>query len=299
MSVSHSLAELKKNTKNEFDDLRNQAEKLTTKFAKDDRFWTLSKDDHGNGSAVIRFLPKPPGEDNDYIRTWSYGFQGANGIWYIETSLQTIEKDDPVAKLRNKLFRSGLEADKDLASKMKRRLQFISNILVVNDRANPENNGKVFLFKYGQKIWERLDALTKPEFEDKVPVNPFNPWTGVNFRIRVKKNAGGFPNYDDSEFDPPSPIAKTDAEIEKIWKSCYSLKELLDEKNFKSYEELETRLNQVLSLDNDPFLNPGKASSPPKIPEAHSHTHAGESAPWAEDSDEDLERFRLAIENDD
>ena len=255
MTISYSLAEYKKNNKTEFEDLKKQADKLTKTFEKDNRYWLLEKDTHGNGSAVIRFLPRPQGEENEYVRLFSYGFQGKNSLWYLENSRQSMDgQDDPVAKFRNKLFRSALEEDKELASKLKRRLQFVSNILVIRDKAHPENENKVFLFKYGIKIFERLDSLTKPQFEDKKPINPFNLYTGVNFRIRVKKNAGGFFSYDNSEFDSPSPVAKTDEEIERIWKSCYSLKELLDEKNFKSYQELEQRMNEVLSLDNDPFL---------------------------------------------
>ena len=303
MSISYSLAEMRKNSKTELDDLRIQAEKLTKSFAKDDRYWQITKDAHGNGSAVIRFLPRGPGEENEYVRIFSYGFTGPTGQWYIADSRQSIApegQDDPVARLRNKLFRSALDEDKELASKLKRRLQFVSNILVVRDKANPEAEGKVFLFKYGQKIFERLDSLTKPQFEDKAAVNPFSLDKGVNFRIRVKKNAGGFFSYDDSEFDAPSPIAKTDAEIERIWKSCYSLKELLEEKNFKSYEELDQRLHQVLGLDNDPFLTKGSMPAPRQreIPAA---SHAEEtSPPWpemGEDSD-DLAKFRMMLDKE-
>ena len=266
---------------------------------------TLTKDAHGNGSAVIRFLPRGPGEENDYIRIFSYGFQGANGSWYIEDSRQSIEQDDPVSKYRNKLFRSALDEDKELASKLKRRLQFVSNILVIRDKANQENEGKVFLFKYGIKLWEKLDALTKPAFEDKKAVNPFNLYSGVNLRLRVKKNSGGFFNYDDSEFDSPSAIASKDEEIERIWKSCHSLKELLEEKNFKSYAELEKHMYEVLGLDNDPFL---KASPMPKQREIQAAydvqgTHGREEAPpWPtmnNDDDDDLARFRMALDKDD
>ena len=298
-NVSFSLAEYKKNAKNEFDDLREQAEKLTTKnFTKDDRYWVLTKDAHGNGSAVIRFLPKIPGEKSDYVRLFSYGFQGANGLWYIEDSLQTIEKDDPVAKFRNKLFHSALDEDKALASKLKRRLQFVSNILVIRDKAHPENEGKVFLYKYGIKLWERLDSLTKPEFEDKKAINPFNLYTGVNLRLRVKKNSGGFFTYDDSEFDSPSPVGRNDDEIERIWRSCHSLQGLLDENNFKSYGELETRMNEVLGLDTDPFLK-GSSTPAPKQREVPAPSHAEEPAPWrVEDDDDDLEKFRMALGKD-
>ena len=300
MSIAYSLAEMKKNAKSEFDDLRAQADKLTKTFAKDDRYWTLTKDAHGNGSAVIRFLPRGPGEENDYIRIFSYGFQGANGSWYIEDSRQTIEQDDPVAKYRNKLFRSALDEDKELASKLKRRLQFVSNILVIRDKANQENEGKVFLFKYGIKLWEKLDALTKPAFEDKKPINPFNLYSGVNLRLRVKKNAGGFFNYDDSEFDAPSPVASKDEEIERIWKSCHSLKELLDEKNFKSYQELDQHLHEVLGLDNDPFLKTKGSMPTPRQREIPAASHAEELPPWPTmtDDDDDLERFRMALDKE-
>ena len=304
MAISYSLAELRKNAKTEFDDLRAQADKLSTKtFAKDQRYWNLTRDAHGNGSAVIRFLPRPMGESNDYVRIFSYGFQGNGGQWYIENSRQSIApdgQDDPVAKFRNKLFRSALDEDKELASKLKRRLQFVSNILVIRDKANPEAEGKVFLYSYGIKMWERLDSLTKPTFEDKSPINPFSLDKGVNLRLRVKKNAGGFFDYSDSEFDAPSPIGKTDQEIEKIWRSCYSLKELLDEKNFKSYQELEQRMNEVLSLDNDPFLK-GESTLPKSLKEVHASSHAEESPPWPEmtDDGDDLAKFRMMLDKDD
>jgi hypothetical protein len=296
MAVALSLAEMKKLSKSGIDDLRKQAEKLTQGFAKDPRFWTLTRDNNGNGSAIIRFLFKPPGEENYYVRIWDYGFQGSNGRWFIEQSPATIEKPDPVKLQRDRLYASGLEADRELAKKMKKRLHFVSNILVLRDRAHPENEGKVFLFKYGQKVWEKLDALSKPdEYGIKKQINPYDLFNGVNMVLRVRK-LNNFPNYDESEFTQPEPVAKTDDEIEAIWRKCYSLNELLEEKNFKSPQELQDKLDQVLGLDLDPFLRdaPIHQTEPPKL------KSIDETKPpfVVDEEDDDLSKYRMSLQDD-
>jgi hypothetical protein len=167
------------------------------------------------------------------------------GGWYIERSLTTIGKSDPVTEYNNKLWESGIEANKDIVRKQKRRLHYISNIYVIQDQGNPDNEGKVFLFKYGKKIFDKLKEAMEPQFEDETPVNPFDLWEGANFKLKIR-NVEGYRNYDKSEFSEPSPLFEDDKKIEKVWKSEYSLKEFLDPSSFKSYEELQARLNKVL-----------------------------------------------------
>ena len=230
------------------------------KFATDERFWTLSTDRAGNGHAIIRFLDTPEcdGEEGlPYVQTWSHGFQGVGG-WYIESSLTTIGKPDPVSEYNTKLWKTNIEANQNKARAQKRKLSYTSNIKVIKDTANPENDGKVFLFKYGKKIFDKLEEKYHPseeaiaaaelEGEKLVEFVPYDLWKGANFTLRARK-VDGFRNYDKSEVGPQTPIAKTDEEIEKIWKSCYSLKAFLAPENFKSYDELKTKLETVLQLN--------------------------------------------------
>ena len=229
-------------------------EQLNAKLAKvsggqesksDDRFWTPSVDKAGNGYAVIRFLPAPPNEDVPFIRMFDHGFQGPGG-WYIENSLTTLGKNDPVSEYNSQLWNSGIEANKEIARKQKRRLHFISNIYVVTDSGNPENEGKVFLFKYGKKIFDKLNEAMNPQFADEAPLNPFDLWAGANFKLKIR-NVEGYRNYDKSEFDTSKPLLSDDEELEKIWKSEHSLQAFLDASNFKSYDELKARLMKVLA----------------------------------------------------
>ena len=213
----------------------------------DERFWQPTRDKAGNGYAVIRFLPAPAGEDVPFVRVWDHGFQGPTGQWYIEKSLTTIGKPDPVSEYNTMLWNSGVESNKDLVRKYKRRLSYYSNILVVQDSANPENNGKVFLYKYGKKIFDKLNDLMNPAFEDESPVNPFDLWTGANFKLKIR-NVEGYRNYDKSEFDAPAAVSSDDSELEKIWKAEYPLAEFNDAANFKSYDELKVKLYRVLAL---------------------------------------------------
>jgi hypothetical protein len=241
-----SFADLKKKSKFGFDKLTQEIEKLqTTSSSGDDRLWKPEMDKSGNGYAVIRFLPAPDGEELPWAKVWSHGFQGPGG-WYIENSLTTLGKKDPVGELNRTLWNSGLDSDKEIARKQKRKLSYYSNIYVVSDPANPSNEGRVFLFKYGKKIFDKIQAAMQPEFQDETPVNPFDFWEGANFKLKIKKVAGYW-NYDSSEFAPPSVLGDmSDSELEALWRSQYSLTEFLEAKNFKSYEELESRLNVVL-----------------------------------------------------
>lgn len=241
-----SLSEMR-GARGNFDNLMKEVEKLTTGGDRkdDNRFWQPTVDKAGNGSAIIRFLPPKQGEDVPWVRTWNHGFQGPTGKWYIENSLTTLGQTDPVSELNSELWNSGIESNKDIARKQKRRLTYISNILVIKDPSNPANDGKVFLYKYGKKIFDKIKDLLQPQFEGEDPVNVFDFWEGANFKLLIQ-NVEGYRNYDKSKFDNPSPIAKSDEAIEAIWSQEHSLSEFLDAKNFKSYEQLKQRLDFVL-----------------------------------------------------
>ena len=212
---------------------------------KDDRFWRPELDKSSNGYAVIRFLPPVEGEDVPWSRLFSHGFQGKGG-WFIENCPTTIGGKCPLCEVNNDLWNSGLESDKDIARQRKRKLSYISNILVVSDPANPQNEGKIFLYKYGKKIFDKINEAMNPEFEDESPVNPFDFWEGANFKLKVRKVAG-YINYDKSEFESASQLhGGDDAALEELWKNQYPLKEFTDPSNFKSYDELKARLETVL-----------------------------------------------------
>ncbi len=212
----------------------------------DERLWKPSLDKSGNGYAVIRFLPAPESEDIPWAKVYSHAFQGPGG-WYIENSLTTIGQKDPVSEHNRDLWNSGNEADKDTVRKQKRKLSYYSNIYVVKDSTNPENEGRVFLFKYGKKIHDKILAAMQPEFEDETPINPFDFWEGADFKLKIRK-LDGYWNYDKSEFDSVAPLLDDDDALEAIWKKQYSLAEFTSPTSFKSYEDLERRLNQVLRV---------------------------------------------------
>ena len=238
-----SFADLKRSSSSNFDKLTKELSKLNSNNSDrndNSNIWKPATDKAGNGYAVIRFLPAPDGEDIPFVRIWDHGFQGPGG-WYIEKSLTTLGKDDPVTEYNSTLWNTGLDSDKEIARKQKRRLSYYSNIYVVKDPANPENEGKVFLYKYGKKIFDKLSDLMNPSFEDEKPVNPFDLWSGANFKLKIRK-VEGYPNYDKSEFDSAGPLSDNDEELERIYKQEYSLTELIDPKHFKSYDELKAKL---------------------------------------------------------
>mgnify|MGYP001269117255 FL=1 len=212
----------------------------------DERLWKPQVDKAGNGYAVIRFLPASKDEEMPWVRVWNHAFQGPTGQWYIENSLTTINQKDPVSEYNTQLWNSGVESDKEIARKQKRKLQYYSNIYVVSDSVNPSNQGKVFLFRYGKKIFDKLSEAMQPAFEDETPINPFDLWEGANFKLKIRK-VDGYWNYDKSEFDKPSKLNDNDDEMEKIWNTQYSLKDFSAPSNFKSYDELKTRLDAVLT----------------------------------------------------
>ena len=238
----------------------------------DERLWKPELDKSGNGYAVIRFLPAVSGEDLPWAKVWNHAFQGPTGQWYIENSLTTLNQKDPVSEHNTRLWNTGLESDKEIARKQKRKLQYFSNIYVVSDTKHPENEGKVFLFRYGKKIFDKITAAMSPEFEDEKAINPFDFWEGANFKLKIRK-VDGYWNYDKSEFEDTSKLFEDDSEADKVWQSQHSLAEFTAASNFKSYDELKTRLDAVLSgtvkvgnvaddLDDAPVAKPKVDTKP-------------------------------------
>ena len=278
------------------DKLSKAIEKLNTAESptKEDNFWKPEVDKAGNGYAVIRFLPQPSVDGDDalpWAKVFNHGFQGPGG-WYIENSLTTLGQKDPVSEYNSQLWNSGIEANKEVARKQKRRLSYIANIYVVEDSKNPQNEGKVFLYKFGKKIFDKITEAMNPAFEDEKAVNPFDMWVGANFKLKIRK-VEGYQNYDKSEFESPSPLLSDDEKLEAIWKKEYSLKEFLAPENFKSYDELKARLDKVLGLDGSPVVAKTTVEQAKAMPR--------KPAPVAEDADiaddDDLAYFSKLAED--
>ena len=242
------FSDLKKRSGN-VSDLSDKMEKMNDKKSyKDDRYWRPELDKSSNGYAVIRFLPAAGDEELPFARLYTHGFQGKGG-WFIENCPTTLGKKCPVCEANSELWNSGLESDKDLARGRKRRLSYISNILVVSDPTNPQNEGKVFLYKYGKKIFDKIQESMKPEFEDESPVDPFDFWKGANFKLKVRKVAG-YINYDKSEFEAPTALFDgDDSRLENLWKSEYSLQDIVAPTEFKSHEDLKEKFDGVIGND--------------------------------------------------
>lgn len=249
-----SLSDLRKKNRESLDKFRKNMEddKSGGGSYKDERFWSPFFDkEKGRGSATVRFMPAPPGEDLPWVKVFSHSFRGPTGKWYMEnsrTSLPGKDNNDPVGDLNRRLWNSGIESDKDVARNQKRRLNYYANVLVVDDPANPENNGQVFLYRFGPFIYGMLEEAMNPEDEDDTPINPFDPWEGADFVIKMKGKQLGdniVPDYGKSYFKDSEAIGD-DEEIEELWNKCYSLQEFVKPDNFKSYEELQTRLYEVL-----------------------------------------------------
>ena len=304
-----SFADLKKQSKlgSLTAKLVKEVEKMNNNGASgDDRLWKLDVDKSGNGYAVIRFLPAPEGEDLPFVKLYSHAFQGPGG-WYIENSLTTLGQKDPVSEYNTQLWNNGTDAGKDTARNQKRKLTYISNIYVVKDPANPENEGKTFLFKYGKKIFDKLTAAMQPEFEDEEAIDPFDFWQGANFKLKAK-NVAGYRNYDSSEFAAQSPLLDDDEAMEGLWKKQSSLQEFVGADQFKSYEDLKKRLGYVLgnktsarpTFDEDlEDLSEGLNKAEQVVADAVSSTPAPVSvgAPDEEAEDDTLSYFaKLASE---
>jgi hypothetical protein len=305
--MNESFSALKRQRTSSLERLTKEINKLANKeqsSSSDERFWQPEVDKVGNGYAVIRFLPAPQNEELPWVRIWNHGFQGPGG-WYIENSLTTLNQPDPVSEMNSKLWNSGNDKDKDIVRQRKRRLTYMANIYIVKDPAHPENEGKVFLYKFGKKIFDKINEKMNPQFEDESPINPFDMWAGANFKLKIRK-VEGYRNYDKSEFEDSAPILDNDDDMEALWKSEYSLAELVAPDKFKSYDELEKRLNKVLSEssaprkqvdenDDMPFERSasrasaapavGKSATPPKKPKV--------------EDDDDLEFFNKLAEDED
>ena len=219
-----------------------------SKSYQDDRFWKLEADKAGNATATIRFLPRAEGDELPWVRVFNHGFQGPTGKWYIENSLTTLGENDPVGELNSRLWNTGNDADKEVARKQKRRLQYIANVLIVSDPKHPENEGQVRLYKFGKKIFDKIMDKARPTFEDETPVNVFDLWEGADFKLRQRK-VEGYPNYDQSVFNAPAPVAEDEDAILAVVNAQHKLTEFVDKKNFKTYEELSRKLVSVLNSE--------------------------------------------------
>lgn len=292
-----SFAALKKSSKSSLRDLVTAAEKVTARdeLNTNENIWKPEVDKAGNGYSVIRFLPAAPGEELPWVKVYNHGFQGPGG-WWIDECRTTIGEKCPVCEHNSMLWNSGVESNKDIVRKQKRRLNYYSNVLVVSDKANPQNEGRVFLYRYGAKIFEKMQNAMQPQFEDEDPMNPFDFWEGANFKLKIRRYEG-YQNYDLSEFDKSSAVSDDDAKIEEIWNSQHPLSKFLDVSEFKSYEEQKTRLNRVLGLDGGPELSEVAPAPQPRVAAAKEE----DSVPWSNDDEEDddsLSFFKKLAEED-
>tara|TARA_Y100000401_G_scaffold108393_1_gene103623 strand:- start:293 stop:1198 length:906 start_codon:yes stop_codon:yes gene_type:complete len=300
-----SLENLKSMRGSSIDKLVQAAEavstKAETKSYDDDRFWKPTRDKAGNGYAVVRFLPAKEGEDLPWVRYWDHGFKGPTGLWYIENSLTSIGQDDPVSESNSVLWNSGRDEDKALARERKRRLHYISNVLVVSDPENPQNEGKVFLYQFGKKIFDKIMDVMQPQFADEQPVNPYDFWEGADFKIKIRK-VEGWVNYDKSEFSKPAALFEGDeARLTEVYEKLYSLQDFLKPENYKTYDELKMKLNRVLGVEavEEPMpsvMDSAPAQQAPAMSTAEAES-MGTSEP-ASDDDDTLSYFaKLAQEN--
>lgn len=302
-----SFAQLKKASSSNFQSLKDKIDKLASPnsgFEQDSRYWQPTVDEAGNGYAIIRFLPAPDGEEDPFVRIQSYSFKGPNG-WYIENSRKTLhrEEGDPVAEHVQPLWNSGSKEDAAEARKFGKRTSFHSNIYIVNDPGNPANNGKVFLYSYGKKIFDKIKDAMNPQFDDEKPVDPFHLWEGANFRLKIRK-VEGYRNYDKSEFDSPSQLLEDEDEMEKIYNSEYSLQELVDPKNFKSYDELKARFEKVMGISSkteerrQEIRSELKEEDPPFLKEEKAPKQEAKKS-VVEDDDDEEDFFKSLIDDDD
>ena len=290
----------------EFDKIANPGE---GKSYKDDRFWKPEVDKAGNASAVIRFLPRHQDDELPWVRIFNHAFQGPTGKWYIENSLTTLGEKDPVGELNSKLWNSGSEENKKVAQKQKRKLQYIANVLVISDPKHPENEGQVKLFKFGKKIFDKIMEKANPTFEDEKPVIVFDLWEGADFKLRIRK-VDGFPNYDQSMFMEPAALYAGDEDkLLGVVNAQYKLAEFLDKKNFKSYEELSRKLNDVLDANAAPAASAASLAQDddsdytPPVRQAAKPVEApakkvSVSAPMDESDDEDVVSYFQKIANE-
>lgn len=296
-----SFSNLKRSSGSSLEKLSKAVEAMNTSTYTndDDKYWKCELDKSSNGYAIIRFLPSPQKDGDDglpWVKYYDHGFQGPGG-WYIEKSLTSIGQDDPMSQYNTELWNSGIEANKDQARKQKRRLHYVSNIYVVKDPKHPENEGKIFLFKFGKKIFEKITQAMNPQFEDDKAIDPFDFWNGANFKLKIRK-VDGYQNYDLSEFDSPAPLFDDDDKMEEVWNKEHSLKELLDPKNFKTYAELKTKLDRVLGITsaNVPRSSTVEAVKAQRIEEKEKEVES--SFVDSLDEDSDLDYFSALLNDD-
>lgn len=294
-----SFANLKKNSKQTLQELAEKLQNVDKRGSSDDnRFWKLTVDKANNGSAVIRFLPPKEGESDPFIKVWDHFFKGPGGT-YAEKSLTTIGLDDPVSELNSRDWNSGSEENKEKARKRKRQTSFISNIYVESDPANTENEGKVFLFQYGKKIFDKIMDVMNPSFAGDDPINPFDFWEGASFKLRAHDADGGFRSYEKSAFAAPKPLHSDDKVLESIYDQLYSLQDLIAPSKFKSYDELQAKLNKVLGLTGNGQSNDAPSQSPREPGKTAPAAQLKSSPMIDDDDDDDLAAIRKLIESDD
>ena len=295
-----SFANLKRQSGN-LDKLSKAIEALNTPSEGSDNkevFWRPEVDKAGNGFAEIRFLPGPAVDGDDalpWAKIFSHGFQGPGG-WMIDNCLTTKNQPCPVCEHNSTLWNSGIEANKEIVRKQKRKLNYVANVYIVSDPKHPENEGKVKLFKFGKKIFDKITEAMNPQFEDEKPINPFDMWKGANFKLKIRK-VEGYQNYDKSEFDSPSVLSDDDAKLEQIWKDSFSLSELTGDKEFKSYDELKKRLDKVLGLNGEA---PKTTVEQVKAKTFDAPKSKAEDSPFKDDTSEedDLSYFAKLAEED-
>jgi hypothetical protein len=298
----NTLRKMRQNSSKDFGKIASEFEKIAnpSQGYKDNRFWKPEVDKAGNASATIRFLNKVEGDDLPWVKVFSHAFQGPTGKWYIENSLTTIGEQDFVGEENSRLYNSGIEADKKLAQARKRKLNYICNILVVSDPKHPENEGKVFLFKFGKKIFDKIMDKAQPSFAEDTPVNVFDYWNGADFKLRQKK-VDGFPNYDASTFAEPSEVSENDEDLLRIINSQHKLAEFLDRKNFKSYDELKTKFLSVVNPTGAPqkaadMDEPAPSREAPRAPVKG--PVAQRSAPAPQEDEDSLDYFKSLAEDE-
>lgn len=298
--MASSFASLKKSRSSSLNKLLSESTKLSSggqKSGGDDRLWKPEVDKAGNGYAVLRFLPEPKGEDLPWVRMFDHGFQGTGG-WYIENSLTTINQKDPVSEYNSMLWNNGTDAGKEQARKQKRRLSYIANVMIVKDPARPELEGKVMLYKFGKKIFDKLNESMNPAFEDEEAINPFDFWEGADFKLKIRQ-VEGYRNYDKSEFASPTPLSEDEAELESVYEKLYDLNEFTDPASYKTYDELKTRLQMVLGEVPRAQIPTVQAVALEEVRDPAPMRSSAAPEPRVSEGDEDTMSFFAKLANED
>jgi hypothetical protein len=260
----------------------------------DDRIWKPKMGQDGTGYAVVRFLPGTDSNKTPWVKIFDHAFQGPSGKWYIENSLTTIGQKDPISEYNSKLWNSGIESNKDVARKQKRRTSYYANVLVIKDPSDPASEGKVKIFKFGQKIFEKIMTALQPEFADDAALNPFDLFEGANFRIKLKTVAGYW-NYDASDFERPSPLSEDESKLESIFNAQHDIHDLVSPDKFKTYDELTEKMNSVLNDGSTSYDAPVQKAAPQAVAKP---APAAVTAATSSSEDDDLESYFKSLAND-